>query len=338
MTALTENQFNEIYGEFADCTIEQLETLKLDCPNETYWIDSIIQAKKEALGLNDLGTRWTGSARQTASFSCDLDRVPINSSNEENEIITVNRNTPGSPSSPDETFPPNRTAYASPVGLPEPASLELDGQDGRDISARVEGEIDPACVPIKADTDDTDPLDEIPFAYLKVDWFDNGKGSEENNRVKRINARHKINIQIRNRDDSPLNQFTAKICAENRYWKRSIDISKPFYKSIWEWYEDFCIQHSTADGHHFDHKPRLGHIYVRNGERIEDGVALFTKPEGQPAIVGLWLGEIHFTVALDDEKPKGQNKCQALQASYLWKPQPAVERTPLISLKDAFIQ
>lgn len=285
--------------------------------------------------MNDLGTLWIATAPKSASFSCDLDRVPINSSNEENEIITVNRNTPGSPSSPDETFPPNRTADASPVGLPEPASLELGSQDGRDMSARVEGEIDPARVPIKADTDDTDSLEEIPFAYLKVDWFDNGKGSETKG-GKRVNARHKINIQIRNHDDSPLNQFTAKICAENRYWKRSIDISKPFYKGIWEWYEVFCIQHSAADGHHFEHKPRLGHIYVQNGDRIEDGVALFTKPEGQPAIVALWLGDIQFTVALDDEKPKGQKKCQALQASYFRKAQPAVEKKPLISFKDAF--
>lgn len=349
MTASTQSNFRELYEAFSTYSIEELIELKNDEPGESHWLDLIIQTKRDELRRDQLADQTDmvsfslGAPSTQRPFSSGSDRVPINRSNEVNDRITVNGNTPGSLSSPDEPFPNNRTADASRIGLTPAASLELLSQDGLDICPQVKTESETRRVPIKADTDadpeadteaesDTDAEEDIPFRYLKVDWFDNGTGSESA-KGKRVNARHKLNIQFRFGEDTQLNACTAKICAENRYWKRNIDITKQFYQRIWNWYEGFCIQQSGA---HFQHKPRLGHIYLRTGDRVEDGVALFCKLEGQPAIARFWLGDIEFTVELDDEAPKGRKKCPALQASFFYKAAPITEKAPLVGFRQAF--
>ena len=65
MNNFSPEAFEHLYGEFAVYSIDQLNRAKLDSPEDADWLDPIIQAKKQALRLDDMGTRLARSARQT---------------------------------------------------------------------------------------------------------------------------------------------------------------------------------------------------------------------------------------------------------------------------------
>ena len=330
---------NDALGDMVQgFTLDELTELKLANPEERDWYDDLILAKKEQMGIADMGTEWgvpinentddeqNNGVLSGADKKADPHRVPINSYNSNNDI-TVNRNTPGSQGSPDEAFPNNRTAYASPVGETTGASLGLTPaevcQDNSENELRR--------VPINENTDADDDL----FHYIKIDWFDNGHVSERTN-SRRVNARHKINIQFRFDEDSELNHCCGKVCSENRYWKRNIDIDEPFYADVWYWYETFTLQHSPSDGWHYDFKPRLGHIYTKKNERISDAALMFFKFERECAVVKLWIAGVEMMFELFDEQPSGQEKCPALKARYIHKGIATKEKRHPVSFRDAF--
>lgn len=144
--------------------------------------------------------------------------------------------------------------------------------------------------------------------YIRADWFDNGKP------IKSIRGtvRHKINIHFNFKPRQKFQQWTIKICAENRYWKRNIDIDDPFYTHIWDWYEESCMKISTSKGFYYDVNPRLGHIHF-DQQIIPYAEAMFFKIEKSPATVLLWIEDFFTTIEIDNE-PKGRVKCKALQA------------------------
>lgn len=328
---------NDTLGDFVQgFTLEELHRLKLDNPEQRDWYDDLISAKTEQMETADLGTEWRVPINENTddksvhrvpintNADTDLHRVPINSYNSIRDI-TVNRNTPGSLGSPDETFPNNRTAYANHVVETTAASLELiPANDCQEIS-----ENETRRVPIKEDTD------EDLFHYIKIDWFDNGSASEQKN-GRRVNARHKIKFQFRFVEDGELHSCCGKVCSENRYWKRNIDIEAPFYAGIWAQYEEVCLEFSSSNGHHYDVKPRLGHMYTKANERIADAELMFFKFEGDCAVVKLWIAGDEMVFELDDEKPSGQEKCPALKARYIHKGMTTNEKRQPVRFGDAF--
>lgn len=215
-----------------DVTLGELLQLKRENPDAADWYDDLILAKKDQMGIADLGTTWgVQITANTDKEVADLDpnnwsqmekeksdRVPINRSKPENDKFDrvpingyysdkENGNTPCSLGSQDEAFPKNRTAYAFALGETTVASRQSVQPDQSQESS----EIERRGVPINENT----VADGDFFHYIKIDWFDNGQASERAD-GKRVNARHKINIQFRFDEDSELNSCRGKVCSENR--------------------------------------------------------------------------------------------------------------------------
>lgn len=298
-------------------SLDELVHAKNDNPNDTFW-GEYIEIKKEQMGLCDLGRSISLDQPEILN---EVDRVRINCINKETEL-TVNGNTPSSLRSQVAAFPTNKIADASPVGHLTVASLQ-DRDKG--LSAAGLSGYSNGRVPINTNAKDF-------FHYLKIDWFDNGKSTKGI----RINAQHKVKIQFKFDEDSDYNECTGKICAENRSWKRTIDIENPFYAGVFEWYQDFALEFSSSNGYHYTHKPRLGHVYIDNKTRIDEAAIMFFKVEFKPTIIKLWVDGTEHYFELDDESPSGQDKCKSLKARYFFKGQSVAEKKSPVSFKAAF--
>ena len=153
--------------------------------------------------------------------------------------------------------------------------------------------------------------------YLRADWFDNeGYGA-----TKRT-GRHRINLHFNFKPGQKFVKWTAKVCAENRYWKRNVNIDDSFYRSVWREYETIW-ENANKAGEVFEHKPRLGHIHF-NQTIVPYAEAMFLKWAHQPAVLMLWIEDFRTMIQLDEE-PKGKEACPALKA-YGFYERPALPR------------